>query len=59
MAGILVGLGAAGIVLAADLLFTMSSRGSLHPLQTVELKTYDWRLSHTARPDTARSKQTC
>ena len=41
-------------MLAADLLFTMFSSGGLHPLQTVELKTYDWRLSHTARPETAR-----
>jgi adenylate cyclase len=54
VAGILVGCGAAGIVLAADALFTRFGGGGLHPMQAVELKTYDWRLSHTARPETAR-----
>ena len=52
-AGLLVGCTAAAIVLAVDLLFTRFTSG-LHPLEAVELKTYDWRLSHTARPDTAR-----
>jgi adenylate cyclase len=52
-AGLLVGCIAAVIVLAVDLLFTRFSAG-LHPLEAVELRTYDWRLSHTARPDTAR-----
>jgi adenylate cyclase len=42
-AGMLVGLGATTIVLTAASL-----------LQTVELKTYDWRLARTARPSTAR-----
>ena len=45
VAGILVGLGAAGIVLALAI---------LGALQTVELKTYDWRLGRTADPSTAR-----
>src|SRR5581483_6962984 len=27
---------------------------ALTPFDAVELKTYDWRLAHTARPDTAR-----
>jgi len=53
-AGLLVGCTAAVIVLAVDLLFTRFSSG-LHPLETIELRTYDWRLSHTARPDTART----
>ena len=52
-AGLLVGCTAAVIVLAVDLLFTRFT-GGLHPLEAVELRTYDWRLSHTARPDTAR-----
>jgi adenylate cyclase len=52
-AGLLVGCIAAVIVLAVDLLFTRFTAG-LHPLEAVELRTYDWRLSHTARPDTAR-----
>jgi adenylate cyclase len=42
LAGIVLGLVSAGIVLA-----------SAGWLQTVELKTYDWRLARTARPDTA------
>jgi adenylate cyclase len=53
-AGILVGLGAAVVVLAADLFFTAFIAGD-NPLQTVELKTYDWRLVHTAQPSTART----
>jgi len=52
-AGLLVGCTAAVIVLAVDLLFTRFT-GGLHPLEAVELRTYDWRLSHTARPETAR-----
>ena len=54
-AGLLVGCTAAAIVLAVDLLFTRFSAGGLHPLEAVELRTYDWRLSHTARPETART----
>jgi adenylate cyclase len=53
-AGLLVGCIAAVIVLAVDLSFTRFT-GGLHPLQAVELRTYDWRLSHTARPETART----
>ena len=54
-AGFLVGLGAAAVVLGADLLFTLLGGGTgVNPLQTVELKTYDWRLTRTARPETAR-----
>jgi adenylate cyclase len=52
-AGLLVGCTAAVIVLAVDLLLARFT-GGLHPLEAVELRTYDWRLSHTARPETAR-----
>jgi adenylate cyclase len=53
--GILVGLGAAGLVLAVELLFGVLTGGTgLTPLQTIELKTYDWRMRSTARPETAR-----
>jgi adenylate cyclase len=55
LAGVLVGCAAALIVLTTDLLFTMFNADGMHPLETVEAKTYDWRLSHTARPDTART----
>jgi adenylate cyclase len=54
-AGFLVGLGAAALVLGADLLFSLPSGGTGgNPLQTVELKSYDWRLTRAARPETAR-----
>jgi len=44
-AGLLIGACAAGIVLALT---------NLEAFQTVELKTYDWRLARTADPSTAR-----
>ena len=44
-AGLLVGACAAGLVLALT---------NLEAFRTVELKTYDWRLSRTADPSTAR-----
>jgi adenylate cyclase len=54
VAGLLVGLAAAALVLFGDVLFTAGSRGGLSPFELAELRTYDWRLTHTARPDTAR-----
>jgi len=45
VAGLLIGACAAGIVLALT---------NLEAFRTVELKTYDWRLTHTAEPSTAR-----
>jgi adenylate cyclase len=54
-AGLLVGGAAAALVVVADVLLTVFNGGGAHPLETVELKTYDWRLSHTARPETART----
>ncbi len=54
VAGILIGLSAALLVLGADALLT-SFGGDLQPLVAIELKTYDWRLAHTARPETART----
>ncbi len=53
VAGILVGLTSAALVLAADPLLTMSF-GERNPLETIELKTYDWRMSRTADPSSAR-----
>src|SRR5438132_381958 len=50
-AGVLLGCVAAGIILLADLAF---SRTASNPFDTIELKTYDWRLARTARPETAR-----
>jgi adenylate cyclase len=46
VAGLLVGLGASGLVLA----FT-----DAEALRTIELKTYDWRMARTVNPATART----
>ncbi len=55
-AGILVGLGAAGAILAANVLFDLIGGGTaINPFQTIELKSYDWRLTHTANAWTART----
>jgi adenylate cyclase len=55
MAGLLVGLASGAAVLGGDLVSNALVQGSgRHPLRTIELKTYDWRLTHTARPETAR-----
>ena len=43
------------LVLATAVLSTRAGIGGTDPLQTIELKTYDWRLSQTARPETART----
>ncbi|MQA29134.1 MAG: CHASE2 domain-containing protein [Luteitalea sp.] len=54
-AGVVVGLIAALIVLGFEGLFVLFTDGTrLTPLQTIELKTYDWRLARTARPADAR-----
>lgn len=54
-AGILIGLSAGAAVLAVDLLLTAATGGvGVNPLRRAELITYDWRLTHTARPETAR-----
>ena len=50
----MVGLAAAALVLGGDLLFATLSRGGLSPFDLAEVRTYDWRLTHTARPDLAR-----
>lgn len=54
VAGVVVGIVAAAIVLAADALFARVFGDAQNPLQLVELKTYDWRMNRTARPETAR-----
>jgi adenylate cyclase len=55
VAGAFVGLLAAALVLASDQLFRSVGGGTaVNPLETVELKTYDWRLTSTAEPSTAR-----
>ena len=54
VAALLVGLAAATLVLAGDRLFAALSRGGLSPFELAEIRTYDWRLTHTARPGSAR-----
>jgi adenylate cyclase len=53
-AGVFVGLGAAILVLVADLLLPGGARAASNPFDIVELKTYDWRMRRTAKPETAR-----
>ena len=52
--GTLIGLIAALVVLAAVAAFPRSG-GSPSPFDSVELKTYDWRMTRTARSGTART----
>ena len=54
VAGLLVGIAAAALVLGSDRLLSAVSRGGLNPFELAELRTYDWRLTHTARPERAR-----
>ena len=54
LAGVTVGMLASMVVIGTDLLLTRISAGGVQPLQAIELRTYDWRLSRTARPETAR-----
>ena len=52
VAGTLIGLGAAALVLGFHVLLNGRTGTSL--LQSVEMRTYDWRLVTTAQPSTAR-----
>ena len=54
VAAVLIGIAAAALILGGDLLLSSVSRGGLSPFELAELRTYDWRLTHTARPATAR-----
>ena len=54
IAGLVLGLGAGALVLGLALGFARQSAGSVDPLQSIEFRTYDWRLTRTARPETAR-----
>ena len=53
-AAVLIGLAAAALVLGSERLFAIVSRAGLSPFELAEVRTYDWRLTRTARPDTAR-----
>lgn len=53
--GTLIGLAAAMLVLAiARVSAAIAGTSGQNPFETVELKTYDWRMARTARPETAR-----
>ena len=54
IAGLVLGLGAGALVLGLALVFARQSAGSVDPLQSIEFRTYDWRLTRTSRPATAR-----
>jgi adenylate cyclase len=55
LAGSALGLVAAALVLVSDALFARAGGGTFrNPLEAAELKTYDWRMAQTARPETAR-----
>lgn len=55
VAGLIVGCSAAAIILLLDGLFSRVSGGTaVNPLQTLEMQTYDWRLTTTTRPENAR-----
>ena len=54
LAGLIVGVSAAAIVLGVAFLSARQSAGGVDPLQSVEFRTYDWRLTRTAEPKTAR-----
>lgn len=49
IAGVLIGVAAAGAVLMLDPLFTRLGGSGPAPVRAIELKTYDWRLSRAAR----------
>ncbi len=55
LAGVVIGAAAAVLIMALDGLFTaFGQRTGVQPFESLELKSYDWRLSTTARPETAR-----
>src|SRR4051812_46879035 len=56
IAGLAVGLLAASVIVAVDELFSHLDGGAaVNPLQTLEMQTYDWRLSAPAEPTSART----
>ena len=54
VAGLLIGLGAAAVVFFTNILLTALAGDGPNFLQSIELKTYDWRLTRTADPAAAR-----
>jgi adenylate cyclase len=54
IAGLLIGLGAAVLVLVLDAALASLAGDGQNFLRSIELKTYDWRLTRTANPAAAR-----
>jgi adenylate cyclase len=53
LAGAVIGVVAAALVVGIDWLLTRLVTDGVQPLQAIELRTYDWRLASAARPETA------
>jgi adenylate cyclase len=54
IAGVLIGAATAALFLGGDLVLRRWGPEGFQPLETTELKTYDWRLARTADPSLAR-----
>ncbi len=54
LAALVIGLASAALILGGAQLFSELSPAGLSPFDLAEIRTYDWRLTHTARPETAR-----
>ncbi|MBI4486775.1 MAG: adenylate/guanylate cyclase domain-containing protein [Acidobacteria bacterium] len=53
--GLLIGVCSAVFVMAiAELFAAVAGVSGQNPFETIELKTYDWRMARTSRPETAR-----
>ena len=53
LAGLLLGIVAAALILGADAVFAARDGDALNPFARIELKTYDWRMARTAHPASA------
>jgi adenylate cyclase len=53
-AALIIGLAVAVLILGGARFLTAVSRDGLSPFDLAELRTYDWRLTHTAQPESAR-----
>lgn len=55
IAGLVLGVGSGLFVLALASFAGRITAGGVDPLQSIEFRTYDWRLARTARPSSART----
>jgi adenylate cyclase len=55
IAGLIVGTAAGVVVLALAVALSRVFAGGVDPLQSIEFRTYDWRMARTAQPHTART----